>query len=685
MAHAQKTDSTKETNPFTSKPYEISVTDIMNVSVKDKTDADVSIASRKVLSMREAPGIVTVITREEILKMGARDLIDILSTVPGFHFGTDVTGVVGVGIRGNWAHEGKFLLQLNGISLNETLFATSAYGNRFPVSAIQRIEIIRGPGSAIYGGYAELGVINIITQNGEEVNGVAASATYSQMTKALDRANGFVAFGKKQQDLSISMFGFYGEGNRSDATFTDFYGDSFEMGDGNSKTSPRMFHLQAKYKDLELKFLEEVYHGTQRTGFYINLPHAFKLDFRTRALQMTYPIKLSRHLVLTPKFEYTSFMSYHNASEEAFNIVAANPDAYDGVYENTLSKRLLGNTILSYDPSDDINVIAGFEFFEDKGDAREELGATFANGENIVFYRNIAGFAQGLFRTKIATFTIGGRIDNHSEFGSAFAPRFAVTRTWKKFHAKALISNAFRQPAIQNITFSTEGVRPEKTNVLELEVGYLFDERFSLKANVFNVTIKDPIVYLSGDQGEQYENFGKVGTRGFEVEGSWRGDWGYWKTNYSFYSSYENTVSVYAVPKAGEVLENTFSEDQLLTKNALLGMPQHKIASYASINISRLFSVNPTLIFMGSKYGYNSVEITDTQEIPTIKKFDSNIFINLNFVKKDFLLRGLTFTWGVHNLLDQKTLYVQPYNGSHAPLPGASRSFMVRMAYQIRY
>jgi hypothetical protein len=114
-------------------------------------------------------------------------------------------------------------------------------------------------------------------------------------------------------------------------------------------------------------------------------------------------------------------------------------------------------------------------------------------------------------------------------------------------------------------------------------------------------------------------------------------------------------------------------------------MPQHKIASYASINISKTFSVNPTVMVVGRKYGYNAVLITDTQEIPTIKQFNSQFFINLNLTKRDFLMKGLHCTWGVHNLLNQETLYIQPYNGFHAPLPGASRSFMARVSYQIKY
>ena len=63
---------------------------------------EVSVASLKAMSLRESPGIVSVVTREDMLSWGARDLVDVLRMVPGFYLGVDVQGAVGVGIRGNW-------------------------------------------------------------------------------------------------------------------------------------------------------------------------------------------------------------------------------------------------------------------------------------------------------------------------------------------------------------------------------------------------------------------------------------------------------------------------------------------------------------------------------------------------------------------------------------------------------
>ncbi|MCS6833107.1 MAG: TonB-dependent receptor, partial [Flammeovirgaceae bacterium] len=353
-----------------------------------------------------------------------------------------------------------------------------------------------------------------------------------------------------------------------------------------------------------------------------------------------------------------------------------------GIYESTVSRRLLTNTILSYEPSDNSNILIGIESFEDKGDARAEIDFLFQNGKKEVYYYNHAAFVQGLFRTKWFTLTAGGRIDHHSKFGDAFAPRFALTRVWKKIHAKILLSNAFRQPSIQNIDLNPD-IKPEKTNVLELETGYLWNEKFSTKINFFDTKINNPIVYLVEQQGENYENYGRVASRGIELEAIWKDQkWGYCKMNYSFYQSYENTVSVYAVPQKGIALSKDFSEGELLTSSSLLGIPQHKTVVYGSLNVTKNFSLNPSLCLLGRRYGFVGI---DEEGIPFVRSFSPQLLIDFQVMKREFLIRGLTLSLGVRNLLDQRILYIQPYNGGSASLPGPSRSFMVRMMYNVPF
>src|SRR4051812_39011732 len=83
-----------------------SAVDVKDLSLEDLLNADTTVATLKSTSVRRAPGVLTVVTRDEIVNAGARDLVDVLRLVPGFTFGLDVQGVVGLGFRGTWAHEG---------------------------------------------------------------------------------------------------------------------------------------------------------------------------------------------------------------------------------------------------------------------------------------------------------------------------------------------------------------------------------------------------------------------------------------------------------------------------------------------------------------------------------------------------------------------------------------------------
>src|SRR5690349_19643461 len=75
---------------------------------------EVGVATKKARTVRDSPGVVTLVTREDIEASGARDLLDVLMLVPGFDAALDVGGVVGLGFRGNWGHEGKVLLLVDG-------------------------------------------------------------------------------------------------------------------------------------------------------------------------------------------------------------------------------------------------------------------------------------------------------------------------------------------------------------------------------------------------------------------------------------------------------------------------------------------------------------------------------------------------------------------------------------------
>jgi outer membrane receptor for ferrienterochelin and colicin len=233
------------------------IQDITEVSLEDLLKTDVDVASKVPQTYREVPGVITVVTREEIMDSGARDLADVLMLVPGFSLGVDVEAVVGIGVRGNWGHEGKVLLLVDGQQMNETLYSTNQLGNHFPVDQIERIEIIRGPGSAIYGGYAELAVINVVTRGADELDGVAVYGHAGLASDTYGHLNRSVAAGQKiGDDLKLSLAGLFGQGHRSNADFTDFYGDTFSLTDHELDPATALLNVFVSYRDLGIKGLE---------------------------------------------------------------------------------------------------------------------------------------------------------------------------------------------------------------------------------------------------------------------------------------------------------------------------------------------------------------------------------------------------------------------------------------------
>src|SRR5688572_25263986 len=221
---------------------------------------NMTVSSSKALTTRETPGIISLVTAEEIQNAGARDLTDILRLVPGFDISQDLQFVMGIGLRGNWANEGKVLVMLDGQPFNELLYQTVAVGNRFPVDAIERIEIIRGPGSAIYGGSAEYGVINIITKAAASLNGVVIYGTGGFHEGAVGRTNGGIMLAQKNERLSWDISFFKGKGIISDnENYTDYAErESYNLAE-TTKSDPMNINVGIKYNGLSIRSMYDYY------------------------------------------------------------------------------------------------------------------------------------------------------------------------------------------------------------------------------------------------------------------------------------------------------------------------------------------------------------------------------------------------------------------------------------------
>jgi outer membrane receptor protein involved in Fe transport len=280
----------------------------LGISIDELLNMKTSVASKTTLTPRETPGIVSFITEEEIRYSGARDLIDVLRLVPGFDFGYDVSGVIGAGLRGNWVHEGKILMLIDGQSMNELNYYNIAYGNHFPVDQIKRIEIIRGPGSAIYGGIAELGVINIITKSGKDTEGIEVAGTYGQMQKSMGRANLNMNSGLTLNKWDISAKGFIGKANRSDQIFQEYIDmpeNTIDLSEGGSEIKTSQLNLGATNEKLSFRLIYDDYKSYYNYYDFDSLVNYAALnEFRSILGEVKYDLQVTDKLRLIPKINY---------------------------------------------------------------------------------------------------------------------------------------------------------------------------------------------------------------------------------------------------------------------------------------------------------------------------------------------------------------------------------------------
>lgn len=148
--------------------------DLTNLSVEDLAQVRLSTASRHLADPRKAPASVTSIDAQEIRKQGWLTLADLLRSVPGLYTASDRTYTY-LGVRGflqSGDYNARVLLLIDGHRVNDNIYDSALIGTEFPLdmSQIDHVEVVRGPGSSLFGTNAELAVVNVFTKRpGREI------------------------------------------------------------------------------------------------------------------------------------------------------------------------------------------------------------------------------------------------------------------------------------------------------------------------------------------------------------------------------------------------------------------------------------------------------------------------------------------------------------------------------------
>lgn len=627
--------------------------DLNALSLDELMNIKVDVSSNTEKTIREQPGIVSVVTADEIRRQGARDLLEILQYVPGFQFGTDLGGAVGPAFRGLWAYEGKTQIIVDGIEMNEGLFGTVILNRSLSADLIRQVDIIRGPGSALYGGTAELSVIRITTK-GAEMNGGFGLATLSATDEGISQQYSFAAGYTLAQDWRIHVSGSYRDDYLSNEPYVDLDGDSYSLADESSLT-PWNTTVGVGWKGLQTQFTYDYYDIESRHSVgNVASPRAY--EFETYSGLVKYDFEISDWIKITPKIIYREQEPWRQIRTGGVRTISTN--------------RLTGNLTANFAFSEAHNLMTGVEYYRDEGKCEElqpgEDVNTYFNGDSrTVSYKDYALFAQYEWTNPIVNVTVGGRYEDHDalEDGS-FVPRVGLTQVWDKFHAKALYSQAFRTPNIRVVNEAYPvgaTLEAEQTDSYEVELGYQFSPNWALVGNVFYLQVENPYLYFDAVGGYVHE--GEVSTYGFETELRHSDEWGRVTVGYSLYIPEENTVPLFAA-----------SDD-----DTLLGIANHKLTALVGINLVKDLSWNIGAIYLSPIDAAVPGAVDPNTFFYPVAEYDDSIVFNTYI---EYLIAGFSVGVGVNDILDEGRMFYQPYNGGSPALPDKSREFFVKVGYK---
>jgi outer membrane receptor for ferrienterochelin and colicin len=628
---------------------------IDTLTLQDLMDIKLTVASAIELTPRESPGIVTYITAEDIRKTGARDLMEVLQFVPGFEYGVDVEGVVGLGIRGNWAHEGKVVLLIDGLEMNETLFSTLQFGNHYPTDNIERIEIIRGPGSAMYGGFAAYAVINVVSRKPQKNQETSASVQTGVGEKGVSRKSLSAYHGLVGQNASGAIHVSYSQGERSQSDYRDVYGNSYNM-HNNSDLNNLYINGNLKIGKTNIQLIADQYHIVSRDEYITATKNQYDVHFNSYFGSVTRDFNINNKWKVNGKLNGSVQQPWKNTEPREID---------EGTPTNILTSRINGQINLNGHVTDKFDLITGIEYFYDRSKDNFQ-GSTFrTSGSRYFSYHNSAIFVQGLYSIKKWNLIAGIRGNYNSEFDPTLTPRVGATYARDSWHIKALYNKSFRSPSTLNLDLAPT-IRPEQTSVTEIEAGIQIHKKIYLTANFYTIHTNDPIVYyydtLSND--DAYTNLTRTGSVGMELYIQYKGKRSTIETNASFYQTPAYQIlKVYAAP----------DEDQYL------GLSPVKINIRYCYSFSNQLRASLSIFQQGKKWAITSFDENDNQHYEKINAFTQiNLFAEYNFRKH----KGWGIAAGVNNLLDQEQWFVQPYNNNHAPLPGMGREITAKIYFK---
>lgn len=507
---------------------------------------DIIISATKLIQhLEEAPAIATVISEKEIRNMGARNLLDVLKRVPGLavsivtgygKFGVESRGIISPSSE-------RVLLMIDGHRVNESIRGTGIWHfGDMTVENIKRVEVVRGPLFAIHGANAFAAMINVVTKDAKDIDGVDARVG----SGSFDTRHYNILAGSKKSDKSkfeiAGMVDYFDTNGAKLHIDRDAAGGS---GDTVYQIDKTDVSLKMAYGDFTFnsRYLER-----NGDGGYVGplnvLSDKSREEVRHFLGDLKYAHSLSKIIDLKFKAYFDQFEWFSFVEILPGGVSPLFPDGMIGTPEvknrttglevqvdfsigekNTLTAGTLYEKIEQFDVKHSAN-------FDPTTDPPLHLGSlqdvtSWGNWNRDVNRYISAIYLQDIWKiTPKVEATLGIRHDRYSDFGETTNPRFGmVWRYSANTIAKFLYGEAFRAPSFVELYNENNPVQrgnadldPEKIKTFEVSLESGFFEKYKTRFTYFYSEIDDLIRERKPDW--RYENLDEAVVDGIEAEGA---------------------------------------------------------------------------------------------------------------------------------------------------------------------
>lgn len=610
--------------------------------------------------IKDAPASVTVVTRDEIKKYGYRNLSDILTNVRGFYITND-RKYEQLGFRGitHQGGDGNILLELvDGHTYNENMYGSVFLGNEFgiDIDLIRRVEVVRGPGSALFGSNALLGIVNVITKNGQDINGLylkSESGSYSTYK------GGFIYGNKFSNGIDIICSATLLDSAGRDFYFKEFNTSNTLNGNARSMDGEGVWNafLKAAYGELNLTANihardKDVPTAAYNTTFGDN---RFQISDQRGFIEMKWDHSIDDSTGMMLKAYYDQYL-YTGRYPMDDDLSVLNKD-------ETLSRRLGTEFKISRSIGSSNLMTAGAEvssYFtaEQKNYNVDPWDSRFDQNHP---YNTWSGYLQDEWRPlSWLKLVAGARYDYFTTFGGQVSPRVGIIlQPTRDNTVKLIYGEAFRCPNLYELYYddgrtqrANPDLKPESLNSYEFVWEHEFTTVWKGSVGAFHYEINDLITSVAMEDGEhfQYQNISSVTSNGVEAELS--ANWpGVLRGSLSY--SYQDAVD----DATGRWLANS---------------PRHLVKSSITL------PVYSDKLFFGIMCRYMSRRQTrDGEDLGDNVVADASLFAR-NFLKD---MKGLEVSFQVFNLFDER--YCDPVGVEHVQqsIEQNGRNFWIKVSY----